>query len=220
MNEEEFFEKIIEPTFPVSGASFENEQPQQVTNAISYFKHIILDKLEGVDCWVAGGAVRDYFSVGRPQSDIDIFFPSQEQYDLADKKLEGNFVIEDTNNAKLYSFDKKKIHIIKKQFYANPQITIEDFDFTVCCAAIDRIKLYNNQNFFIDLAGRRLVINRLTYPLSTLQRMQKYIKKGYWICNGGLLELAKGIQKVDFSNKDQSVLEYYPDGSPKFMRID
>ena len=45
----------------------------------------------------------------------------------------------------------------------------------------------------MDLAKRSLVINSLPYPLSTVQRMQKYIKKGYTICNGGLLEIALNL---------------------------
>ncbi|MFW6311149.1 MAG: hypothetical protein ACOC1K_02825 [Nanoarchaeota archaeon] len=47
---------------------------EQFEQAISYFNHVILNRLKDIDCWVAGGAVRDYFMYGYPKSDVDIFF--------------------------------------------------------------------------------------------------------------------------------------------------
>lgn len=194
----------------------------QVENAVAYFKNIILDKLEGVKCWVAGGALRDYFAVGYPKSDIDVFFPSEEQYNLADAKLaiDGYKCILDNESGKMYKIKKRLIHIVKSHFFDSPQHTIDSFDFTVCCAAVDNDAIFHHESFFMDLARRRLVINALPFPLSTLQRLQKYIKKGYWICNGGILKISKGIKEVDFDNKKENGLEFYPDGTPKFLRID
>lgn len=193
---------------------------QQIENAISYFRYIIFDKLKNIDCWVAGGAVRDFFSVGKPLCDVDVFFPSTNEYNGADEILsKDNKVVSDTENGKMIIVEKRKFHLIKKHFYDSPESTIRSFDFTVCCAAVDREKIYNHYTFFIDLARRRIVINNLPFPLSSLQRLQKYIKKGFWICNGGLLDLSKAIAKIDFENKDSNVFEYYPDGSPKFKRI-
>ena len=193
---------------------------QQFDNAIPYFKHAILDTLDGIDCWVAGGCVRDYFTIGYVKSDIDVFFTSKEQYDIADSKLSSNKVLEDTDNAKMYLIDKKKIHLIKKVFYDSPKTCIDDFDFTVCCAAVNKENVIHHDTFFIDLASKRLVIQNLNYPLSTFKRVQKYVRKGYWICNNSLLQIAKSLAKIDFENKNENVLEYYPDGSVRFNRID
>jgi len=195
---------------------------EQFENAISYFKKTILDELEDIKCWVAGGAVRDYFSLGYPKSDIDIFFPDEEQYNAADSKLKdnGHKCVVDNGSGKMYKVKTRLIHIVKSHFFDSPIATIGSFDFTVCCASVSRGDVEHVGTFFQDLARRRLVINALPFPLSTMQRLQKYIKKGYWICNGGLLRIAKAIKEIDFEDKKQNNIAFYPDGSPKFIRID
>lgn len=194
-----------------------NKQEEQ---CISYFKYLILDKLEDINCWIAGGAIRDYFSIGKIKSDIDIFFTDEIEYYKAVAICSEFQVINQNENAIMLKNNGKLFHLIKKHFYNSPEDTINSFDFTVCCCACTKDKIVVNDSFYMDLARRRLVINSLPYPLSTLQRLQKYIKKGFWICNMGLLELSKGIMKVDLTNKESNSLEYYPDGLPKFMRID
>lgn len=197
---------------------------KQIDDAISYFNWLILDEFQDIKCWIAGGAVRDYFSYGKPKSDIDIFFPNQEEFDKADSKLFSNIenkLLKSSENAKLFKHKHGLIHIIQKHFYETPNDIINSFDFTVCCAAIGKdCGLIYHETFFIDLARRKLVINSLPFPLSSLQRLQKYIKKGFWICNGGLLELSKALKNIDFEDKNQNILEFYPDGTPKFNRID
>lgn len=175
-----------------------------------------------VDCWVAGGALRDYFSVGHPQSDIDIFFPSQQEYDKVKdcflRYTQGEIAYE---NEKICVFviNKKRFELIKI-FFPTPTATIQEFDFTVCCCAVDIKDVYMHEDFFADLAGRRLVVNKLPFPLSTLQRLQKYIRKGYSICNGGLLDLSKAIAGLDLTKPEVNTFEFYSDGSPRFVRFD
>ena len=38
---------------------------KQIDDAISYFNWLILDEFQDIKCWIAGGAVRDYFSFGK-----------------------------------------------------------------------------------------------------------------------------------------------------------
>jgi len=35
-----------------------------------------------------------------------------------------------------------------------------------------------------DLGRKRLAINRITYPVSTMRRMLKYSKQGFFACGG------------------------------------
>lgn len=190
--------------------------------AIDYFNSLILNEFPvDLKCWIAGGAVRDYFSVSYISSDIDIFFSNRPDFHdvynffikvKAKKVFENDRVVR--FEYKKNSFDLVKIH------FNSPQETINEFDFTVCCAAIDTEQVYHHEAFFMDLAKKRLVINNLPFPLSTLQRLQKYIKKGYWICNGGLLDIARAIQVVDLNEPSNNTLEFYPDGQPRFLRFD
>jgi len=195
---------------------------EQLKQAVDYFNHIILNDMDKMNCnvWIAGGAVRDYFSIGHPTSDIDMYFPDDVNFDIANawfseagKKLFSN------DRLVSYMYNKHRYELIKIHF-SSPKETIDAFDFTVCCAAIDKDSVYMHDTFFIDLARRRLVINKLPYPLSTLQRMQKYIKKGFTICNGGIIQIAKALGEIDFNDPKNNHIEKYPDGTPKFVRLD
>lgn len=192
---------------------------------VGYFKYVVLDLLEplGENYWVAGGAVRDFFSIGRCTTDVDIYFPSTPYYEQAQKIMDDSEECKEIyrdDKTTIYRYKKNKVQLVGNHFFDTPQATIEAFDFTVCCAAVDRERLYHHETFFIDLAGRKLVINRIRYPLSTLQRLQKYIKKGFTICNGGLMAIARAIQRVDLDNPSENTFGFYPDGTPKFVRFD
>ena len=195
---------------------------QQLDNAVNYFNLHVYSKLETVNCCVAGGAVRDYFSIGYPTSDIDIFFPSETDYLVADTKFTAkNYpVLSDTDSAKMFKVDKQKIHLIKKHYYQTPEEIIADFDFTVCCAVVTREKVVHHESFFIDLARKHLQINNPKYPLNVLKRMQKFIQRGYWMCNGSMLILAKALATVNFDDKNENQLAFYSDGSPRFIKFD
>ncbi len=204
---------------------------EQLDRCVSYFDNLILGELLGQagcgrNCWIAGGALRDFFSYGYPHSDIDIYFSDEYELERAKEYFnekvwnnEGAELIGDFTNSIDYRYKKHHFQLIKI-YFPGPQETIDNFDFTVCCAAVDTVEVIHHDTFFIDLAARKLVINSLPKPLSTMQRMQKYIKKGFTICNGGLLALAKAIATIDFDNVDENHLEHYPDGTPRFVRLD
>jgi len=195
-------------------------------NALKVFNRLFFDYMKNhSNCWIAGGCLRDYFAGQYFRSDIDVFFPNEKEfkgaYDYFSKdyhKRDSRLVFEDKKHT-VFEIDKTRYDLVK-MFFSSPEDTISQFDFTACSVAIDRVNIYHHERFFIDLAKRRLVINKLPYPLSTLQRLQKYIKKGYTICNGGLLEIARAISGIDLNDKAENIFEFYPDGTPKFTRID
>lgn len=192
---------------------------QQIDNCINYFNKIFLDQFKDYNFFIAGGCIRDYFMFGYTKSDIDVFFKNQEDYDKMDNYLTGKDIISDTKNAKMIKYGKYKIHLIKR-FFNSAQEGIDNFDYTVCCAAIEKGQLITHESFFIDLASRRLVINKLLYPLSSMERMQKYFKKGFTICNGGILEIAKALKNIDFEKTNEDILTTTIDGTVSFGRID
>jgi hypothetical protein len=192
------------------------------TGCIDWFKPILEAIPQG---WIAGGAVRDYFARVKGDSDIDVFFPSEEVFKsqskaLEDGALDGAKLVYDNSTATGFVWRKREIQLIKRHYFDSPLSTIKMFDFTVCCAAVDLRGVYFHEHFFEDLAGRRLAINALPFPLSTLQRLQRYVQKGFLACNGTLLELSKGIQGLDLDNPQENVLSFYPNGSPRFARYD
>lgn len=189
---------------------------------VQYFRYILLEEFKEINCFIAGGAIRDYFSLGYINSDIDVFFSNEIDFQKALDvfKSLGIKSIYENDNFIEFIHNNKRIQLIKKHWLQNPQESIENFDFTVCSVAVDYNKVYYHETFFMDLAKKRLVINKLHFPISTLQRLQKYIIKGYRICNGGLLEIVKEIQKLDLTNSKSNNIEFYSDGSPRFLRYD
>lgn len=199
------------------------KSPEQVRQALDYFRHQLFDRLPG-RCWVAGGAVRDWFATGFVRKDVDVFTPDDEamtdvQRLIQEGPLKGKVAYE-TSTVVGYATEAGKVEVVRMHF-PTPEATIEQFDFTVVCAAVDtERRLVVHDTFFIDLSGRRLVVNALPFPLSTLERMQKMIKLGYTACNGTLLRIAQEIQAVNFQDPQLNQLEFYRDGSPRFRRID
>lgn len=198
----------------------------QLSNCVDFFNKLILAELTPVcKCWAAGGCVRDYFSIGRISADIDLYFPTDEEFEKCKNYfLHTDFIevdeAQDDGSVKKVKQEKplatllfqndnvikvkykgRKFDIIKKLF-DSPQATIDAFDFTVCCGAVDSVNVYTHETFFIDLAKKQLMINKLPYPLSTLSRMQRYVQKGYYMCVGEMLKLSQAIGELHTNTEE------------------
>lgn len=178
----------------------------QLDNAVERYNKIILSELKeaGVNCWLAGGALRDYFMGIQIKTDYDIFFPNDEEYGKAKeyfKKQESEVKWESDNGMKVKH--KGKTYDLVKKFFASPQETIDNFDFTVSMFAVDSERVYYGETTFIDLAKRQLMINKITYPASTMSRAFRYYKKGFSMCLGEMKKLFEAIQ--DTPKPEQSI---------------
>lgn len=168
--------------------------------------------------WIAGGALRDFFAMMPQSSDIDVFFHSKEEFTTASTKSKELY---DREHVQGFMFKNRHVQLIKNHFFEGPEETIAQFDFTVCCVAIQADgEIFHHEHFFDDLCGRRLAINSMPFPLSTLERLQKYVAKGFLACNGTLLQISTGIQSVDLKNPDANTLTFYPNRTPRFARFD
>jgi hypothetical protein len=185
----------------------------QFDNAVSRYRKIILSDLKeaGVTCWIAGGAIRDYFMGVPILTDHDLFFPNQEMYDKAVvyfKAKECKVIWESTKGMKV-KYGKRVFDLVK--FYASdPQACINAFDFTVSMFAVDYDKVYHGETSFIDLAKRQLMLNQLTFPASTMSRAFRYYKKGFLMCQGEMKKLVEAIQNMpkttDSTNPDDATV--------------
>lgn len=171
----------------------------QITNAVERYGKIILNELKDakINCWLAGGALRDYFAGIPVNTDYDLFFPSELEYEKAVvyfKAKEAKTIWESANGMKV-EYNGKKFDLIKK-YFENPQNTIDAFDFTVSMFAVDTDKVYYGESTFIDLAKRQLMINKITYPASTMSRAFRYYKKGFLMCQGEMKKIVEAIQDM------------------------
>ena len=171
----------------------------QFDNAVERYNKIILTELKeaGVKCWLAGGALRDYFMGVEIKTDYDIFFPDEINYNKAKDFFSKNdaTTIWESGNGMKVKYGKRKYDLIKK-YFADPQTTIDAFDFTVSMFAVDTEKIYHGNTSFIDLAKRQLMINKLPYPASSLSRAFRYYEKGFKMCVGEMKKLVLAIQDM------------------------
>lgn len=169
----------------------------QLTNAVERYGKIILNELKEADikCWLAGGALRDYFAGVKVNTDYDLFFPNEIEYEKAKTyfKAKGCEVKWESENGMKIAYNSKTYDLVKK-FFPTPKATIDEFDFTVSMFAVDTTTVYYGESTFIDLAKRQLMINKITYPASTMSRAFRYYKKGFSMCMGEMKKLVEAIQ--------------------------
>lgn len=192
----------------------------QFDNAVERYGKIILTELResGINCWLAGGALRDYFAGIVIKTDYDLFFPNDDEYQKCAKffKDKEAIVIWESDNGMKVKYNKRKFDLVKK-FFPGPQETINEFDFTVSQFAVDAEKVYYGETSFIDLAKRQLMINKITFPASTMSRCFRYYTKGYTMCQGEMKKLFEAIQDVpkevpDINPNDQNDREEVSSG--------
>lgn len=167
------------------------EQIIKTLFAISHFnKHVYSKFPQDINFWIAGGAIRSYFENNKYPKDYDLYVSCQEDYDklvafFGSKNIKPTWESDNAINFiyKYESFD------VCKRFFASPQDTINNFDFTAVSAAIDRNKFYRHPNFKRDVKKRQLVINELQDSIGTFTRVSKYIKRGYTISENELDKL-------------------------------
>lgn len=171
----------------------------QFEKAVERYGKLILNELKtaGVKCWIAGGSLRDYFSGINEETDYDIFFPNGMELEKALKHFQQMEAVTkwDSDNGTKLVYRGKTFDLVKK-FFDGPQATIDAFDFTVSMFAVDFEKVYHGESSFIDLAKKQLMINKITYPASTMQRAFRYYKKGFSMCAGEMRKMVEAIQEM------------------------
>jgi len=74
-----------------------------------------------------------------------------------------------------------------------PKEVINTFDLSVSQWAIDRTNIYWGKYTIQDCLRRRVRVNRIHHPLSTMRRIIKYTQKGFYVCNGTMIDVARSL---------------------------
>lgn len=150
--------------------------------ALDLHKQYSLDKLDLTDCWLAGGAVRDYL-MGIPEpKDIDIFTPSLAEFLLRNSE----YILSDEDTALGFTNVeiigcKYTVQIIETKHARSIRDLLMDFDFRCCRFLYHEGRIYYEAGATSDLANKKLVLRSYhTIPLS-LTRMVKYLERGWSI---------------------------------------
>ncbi len=162
-------------------------------------------------CWLGGGAVRDSILLEK-YSDIDIFGSSKEGLDtFIDANLKECKEIFTSDRMRTFTKGNDKVQVI---YILSETIEkcLDSFDFTLCQFAYDGNSVYCNPQSLVDIFRKRIVIHKLSneFVIDSLRRMQKYIKKGYTICNGGLATFIETIRQAT-PEQIENQMDFYPD---------
>lgn len=192
---------------------------QRLNTVISDIKNKLADYSEET-FWIAGGAITSCVT-NEKINDYDVFSPNPDL--IIDVFLKKDVPVTfETEHFTNFKINNKKIQVIRRYKFNSPSEIFDNFDFTIVCGAYDGENFYCHDRFWQDIANRRLVINGLSFPLKTLERVAKYSKRGYTACPFGLLKIAKAIHgmKIDWDNPDENQLSFYPDGTVRFVGVD
>lgn len=173
-----------------------------------------------------GGFMTAILSEEKDSKDIDFFFTSQKAFDdvvsllnrptTEDKEAwaysgyKCKTSIPDPNkpnNTRYLIFEhpaRPAIQLLKMVWYESAEHVIDTFDLSVCQFAVDNKLFYYNPISFVDLSRKRIVLHRMQFPASTLRRIIKYSKKGFYACPGSLGKICEEIQK--FAKKFKNLL--------------
>jgi len=166
--------------------------------------------------WIAGGAITAAVT-GAKINDYDLFSPEPHKVVEILKKEVGYCTFE-TEHFVNFWINGCKVQVILRYAPEDPNAIFETFDFTIVCGAYNGTTFYCHDRFWQDIASKRLVVNKLYFPLRSMERMAKYSGRGYTPCPFGLLELAKTINRmtIDWDNPSENDLSFYSDGTPRF----
>jgi hypothetical protein len=173
----------------------------------------VSDDNQKISVVIAGGSIRDSL-FGQEYSDIDIFGLTKEDLDLFVKlnltKNHGYKLVYFNDNLRTYRKGKIKVQIIYREYEKLTDI-IDTFDFTICQFMYDGEKVICNPSSMMDVYHKRIVINHINplFVLDTFRRVQKYIQKGYYICNGGIKDILDKCRSLSQEEYDMNI-EFYP----------
>jgi hypothetical protein len=168
--------------------------------------------------WIAGGAILRTFLGQSLDTDIDLFFCNESQYNEAYGKMKDHalFVTESEFSSTFKTLvehrgveKEHKVQLVKFVYSEKAVGIIGVFDINVCEIAFDGKRIIVPEESLEGIKSKRMKIHvdRITYPTHTFKRVVKYSQRGFTIDEKNLQEFAYKfiIQPV---SKSQSLDRY------------
>lgn len=171
-----------------------------------YLGEEAINGLRSCNAIVAGGAILALFT-GQKIRDWDIYFRNAKDCHQAVTwfGLNGKLANE-TDTSKSYKLGKQEKPyqlIVLQDLFGDPKTIFSYYDFTVCMAAYQFFKDGENEgfvfgdDFFKHVGQRRLVFHTGTmFPICSMLRVMKYIKRGFFITGMEILKLGLSIHTL------------------------
>jgi hypothetical protein len=164
---------------------------KEIFEDIPYLPELL--EIPGV--YLAGGLLRTLMStteeLSPEKTDIDIFFQTPQARVDAQMFLEKQtpyYKIYQCPEDKLATYvyldgeaEKWKLQLITITYYNKIEDVIDSFDFTCTMFGTDGLNFVHGDTSISDTIDKHLVWHKITYPSSSMRRMMKYARKGYWM---------------------------------------
>lgn len=189
-------------------------------SAITNYLGFETEELTNVGAIIAGGALRTLLDEEDKVKDIDLFFTSQQGIDSTKILLENKdfvqvfacplgylftYILFDEDTKKQDGSVQKnvlaKVQLITRSLYKDIDAVVTSFDLMPCCVAWDGKQLVFAEKWIRSVRKKMLYLNNLTYPVATLNRINKYKQKGYYASEGFYVDIIKEIQGKVFDGE-------------------
>jgi hypothetical protein len=193
--------------------TFTKIKPQRLEKISEFLKLGIVSK----HTILAGGAVSALINPELPVNDYDIFFTHSnvdgvlklDEYKRVKSILEENSfdLIFECPAKELFSYRKGdiKIQLITKSVYYDVGTLLNSFDFHPCMCAYNVDGLHVHSKHVIKCCMKKeLDTWYISYPVSSLRRMLKYQKKGFYATNNCLKTIVSNIKSLNLSDENMS----------------
>jgi hypothetical protein len=170
--------------------------------------------------YLAGGLLRTITSsteeLSPEKTDIDLFFKDEgslnrvkswleiteykKVYQCPEGKLATYVFLDDED------CEKWKIQLISVDFYPDTESLIDSFDFTCTMFGTDGKEFVFHKDAIRDTEEKHLVFHKITYPSSTLRRMMKYSRKGYWMMEEDYQTFVEAVYTHSPDIKDEKLV--------------
>lgn len=168
--------------------------------------------------WIAGGSILRTFLGQSLDTDIDLFFVNQGQYDETYEKIKKNalFVTESKFSSTFKTLvehkgveKEHKVQLVKFVYSEKASGIIGVFDINVCEMAFDGKRVIVPEESLEGIKNKQMKIHvdRITYPTHTLKRVMKYVSRGFAIDEKNIQEFANKFIKEP-NLKSQSLDRY------------
>lgn len=138
--------------------------------------------------WIAGGAVRRWYTGIPQEGDADFFFANDEQYKMFCKELEQITEVPSTTNKfnttfrlRVDDFWSVDIQAIQYKYFPNVYQLLNGFDLTVSQMAFDGQYIHTFQRTIDDNEKRQIKFHKITCGILSMMRIGKHMKQGYHI---------------------------------------
>jgi hypothetical protein len=187
--------------------------PQPVIEVFNTLNPLLLSN-ESV--MLAGGALRRTLLKQPLDSDFDFFFRSEDIKRQFEDNLPKTLVkTKETTHHSQYEGllqlngieQQVKVQSVYFDYFASPQDLISSFDYTITQFAYTQSgSLITTPEALWDCSRKRLAVNKITYPTSSLRRLLKYTNQGFTACGGCLQEIL--VQSAPLIGSQQMEIQY------------